>query len=69
MIVQPGETSPRGLTGWFGMVGVISVIGTIGGVTSILSDSGAVAGGGGMATVAAAGDWGAVVRSPAGPIR
>jgi len=45
------------------------VIGTIGGVTSILSDSGAVAGGGGMATVAAAGDWGAVVRSPAGPIR
>jgi len=46
------------LTGGIGTVGVVAVIGTIGGVTSILSVSGGVAAGGGMATVVAAGDWG-----------
>jgi hypothetical protein len=40
------------------VVDVVWMIGTVVGVTSELSDSGGVAGGGGMATVVAAGDWG-----------
>ena len=58
VIVNSGGISTRGLTVGVGTVDVVSVIGTIGSVTSIPSDAGEVAGGGGMATVVAAGDSG-----------
>ena len=57
VIIKSGRISTPGMTGGLGIVGVVSATGTISGITSPFSDSGEVAGGGGMATVVAAGDW------------